>query len=107
MKKLSYLICIMFLMVFMLNAFSVASMAAPKITYLLITTATTGGTYYPIGVGLSTLWTEKLKQEGIRVSAQSSAGSGENITMRGLEYQLNLQLAPGKTSLCLKVKKQN
>lgn len=89
MKKLSYLICIMFLMVMLLNAFSVASMAAPKITYLLITTATTGGTYYPIGVGLSTLWTEKLKQEGIRVSAQSSAGSGENITMlKGKEAEL-------------------
>jgi TRAP transporter TAXI family solute receptor len=81
MKRLNYLISVMFLIMILLNAFSLTSMAAPKITYLLITTATTGGTYYPIGVGLSTLWTEKLKQEGIRVSAQSSAGSGENISM--------------------------
>ena len=81
MKRLNYLVSVMFLIMILLNAFSLTSMAAPKITYLLITTATTGGTYYPIGVGLSTLWTEKLKQEGIRVSAQSSAGSGENISM--------------------------
>jgi len=48
---------------------------------LLITTATTGGTYYPVGVGMSTLWTTKLKAQGIRVAAQSSAGSAENIEM--------------------------
>jgi len=81
MKKLSYVIYVVFLIVILLNAFSLVSLTAPKITYLLITTATTGGTYYPVGVGLSTLWTEKLKDKGIRVSAQSSAGSGENINM--------------------------
>lgn len=47
----------------------------------IITTATTGGTYYPVGVGLGTLWTTFLRDEGIRVSAVSSAGSGENIAM--------------------------
>ncbi|MDI3534577.1 MAG: uncharacterized protein PWQ82_942, partial [Thermosediminibacterales bacterium] len=48
--------------------------------FLNITTATTGGTYYPVGVGLATLWTDKLKKsEGISVSAQSSAGSVENV----------------------------
>jgi len=81
----------MFLMVILLNAFSLTSMAAPKITYLSITTGTTGGTYYPIGVGFSTLWTENLKKEGIRVSAQSSAGSGENITMlRNKEVEIGM-----------------
>jgi|Deesub1362A_J573_1020465.scaffolds.fasta_scaffold02725_2 hypothetical protein len=48
--------------------------------FLNITTATTGGTYYPVGVGMATLWTDKLrKTDGISVSAQSSAGSVENV----------------------------
>lgn len=55
----------------------------------LLTTATTGGTYYPVGVGLGTLWTEKLRGDGIRIAATSSAGSGENIEMlRGMEAEL-------------------
>jgi len=52
---------------------------APKTQFLTITTASTGGTYYPIGVAMGTLWTEKLIDQGIKVSAQSSAGSVENI----------------------------
>lgn len=48
--------------------------------FLNITTATTGGTYYPVGVGMATLWTDQLRQtEGISVSSQSSAGSVENV----------------------------
>ncbi|MBZ4686858.1 MAG: uncharacterized protein PWQ96_521 [Clostridia bacterium] len=47
--------------------------------FLTISTASTGGTYYPVGVGMATLWTEKLAGEGIKVSAQSSAGSVENV----------------------------
>jgi len=50
------------------------------LVFLNITTATTGGTYYPIGVGMATLWTDKLaRSEGISVSARSSAGSVENV----------------------------
>jgi len=79
MKKTSLFLCIIFFLVLMFNAFCLTGSA--KMTYLLITTATTGGTYYPVGVGLSTLWTTNLKGEGVRVSAQSSAGSGENIDM--------------------------
>ncbi len=52
-----------------------------RIRFFTIATATPGGTYYPVGTGLATLWTEKLKGEGIRISAQSSAGSVENINM--------------------------
>jgi len=47
--------------------------------FVNIATASTGGTYYPIGVGMATLWTEKL--EGVNASAQSSAGSVENIDL--------------------------
>ncbi|WP_165855345.1 TAXI family TRAP transporter solute-binding subunit [Marinobacter sp. JSM 1782161] len=45
-------------------------------------TATTGGTYYPVGVALSTLIKVKLEPKtGISVSAISSAGSAENLKL--------------------------
>ncbi|MCY4351681.1 MAG: C4-dicarboxylate ABC transporter substrate-binding protein, partial [Gemmatimonadetes bacterium] len=47
---------------------------------LIITTATPGGTYYPVGVALSTTLTQKL-QPRIVAAAINSAGSGENIQM--------------------------
>jgi hypothetical protein len=48
----------------------------------LLATASTGGTYYPVGVALSTLVKVKLQpSENINMSAISSAGSGENIKL--------------------------
>ncbi len=48
----------------------------------ILATATTGGTYYPVGVALATLTKVKLEpNEGIDMSAISSAGSGENIKL--------------------------
>lgn len=47
--------------------------------YFSVATASSGGTYYPIGVGLGHLWTEEM--EGIKVTGQSSAGSIENIDL--------------------------
>ncbi|EON91982.1 TRAP transporter solute receptor TAXI family precursor [Marinobacter lipolyticus SM19] len=45
-------------------------------------TATTGGTYYPVGVAISTLIKVKLEPtQNISVSAISSAGSGENLKL--------------------------
>ncbi len=45
-------------------------------------TAPTGGTYYPVGVAISTLIKVKLEpQTNISVSAISSAGSGENLKL--------------------------
>ena len=45
-------------------------------------TATTGGTYYPVGVAISTLVKVKLEPTtNISVSAISSAGSGENLKL--------------------------
>ncbi len=50
-------------------------------TYLLAT-ATTGGTYYPVGVALATLTKVKLQpKDKISMSAITSAGSGENIKL--------------------------
>jgi len=55
--------------------------AAEQRSYILAT-ATTGGTYYPVGVALATLVKVKLQpKEKIAMSAISSAGSGENVKL--------------------------
>lgn len=49
---------------------------------LIIATATTGGTYYPVGVAIGTLISIKLaKSDKITATAINSAGSGENVQM--------------------------
>ena len=54
---------------------------AEEANYVLAT-ASTGGTYYPVGVALSTLVKVKLEPgEKIGMSAISSAGSGENVRL--------------------------
>ncbi len=54
---------------------------AEEASYILAT-ASTGGTYYPVGVALSTLVKVKLEpKEKIGMSAISSAGSGENVRL--------------------------
>jgi TRAP transporter TAXI family solute receptor len=58
-----------------------AAQAQDARSYILAT-ATTGGTYYPVGVALATLTKVKLEpSEGIAMSAISSAGSGENVKL--------------------------
>ena len=48
----------------------------------LLTTASTGGTFYPVGVALSTLVKVKLEpKHKIGMSAINSAGSGENVKL--------------------------
>ncbi len=48
----------------------------------ILATASTGGTYYPVGVALSTLTKVKLQpKHGIGMSAINSAGSGENVRL--------------------------
>ena len=70
-----------------LAATAAALLAAPSAqaqegeNYLLAT-ASTGGTYYPVGVALATLVKVKLQPEdGIGMSAINSAGSAENIAL--------------------------
>lgn len=54
---------------------------AEEANYVLAT-ASTGGTYYPVGVALSTLVKVKLEpKHKIGMSAISSAGSGENVRL--------------------------
>lgn len=48
----------------------------------LLATASTGGTYYPVGVAISTLTKVKLQPKmKIGMSAINSAGSGENVKL--------------------------
>jgi TRAP transporter TAXI family solute receptor len=64
---------------------------AAKPIELVLATATTGGTYYPVGVALSTLWSIKLRKDKpvIKVNPITSAGSGENIHMlKGKEVEM-------------------
>lgn len=58
----------------------------------ILTTATTGGTYYPVGVALATITKAQLYEtDGISLSAISSAGSAENIKlMRDNQAQFSL-----------------
>ena len=54
---------------------------AEEASYIL-STASTGGTYYPVGVALSTLVKVKLQpKQKIAMSAINSAGSGENVRL--------------------------
>ncbi len=65
----------------MLNVTLHASSAKEK---FIIATASTGGTFYPVGVGIATLLSLKLSEkEGITFSAISSTGSLNNISMLG------------------------
>jgi TRAP transporter TAXI family solute receptor len=61
---------------------AVSTVQAAEERNYLMATASTGGTYYPVGVALSTLVKVKLQpKEKIGMSAISSAGSGENIKL--------------------------
>ncbi len=56
--------------------------AAQADTNYILATASTGGTYYPVGVALATLTKVKLQPDhGIGMSAINSAGSGENVRL--------------------------
>ena len=58
----------------------------------IMATASTGGTYYPVGVAIATLVKVKLEaSDNIGMSAISSAGSGENVRlMREDEVQFSI-----------------
>lgn len=63
-----------------LTGFAVPSQA--QVTDYILSTASVGGTYYPVGVALATLSRVRLTPEhGFGLSAISSAGSGENVRL--------------------------
>ncbi len=54
----------------------------PKPQNFILATASTGGTYYPVGVAIATLTKVKLQpKKKIGMSAINSAGSGENVRL--------------------------
>ena len=62
--------------------FASAPVSAGNSRHYIFSTATTGGTYYPVGVALATLTKIKLEpRHALALTAVSSAGSGENIRM--------------------------
>ena len=44
-------------------------------------TSSSGGTWYTLGMGLATLWNDKLEDKGINVFAQATGGGQENAQM--------------------------
>lgn len=61
---------------------AVGSAGAAEPKNFLLATASTGGTYYPVGVAIATLTKVKLQPgQGIGMSAINSAGSGENVKL--------------------------
>jgi TRAP transporter TAXI family solute receptor len=65
-----------------LGAASVSASAASEDHAYILATATPGGTFYPVGVGIGSLTKVKLEPKtGISLSAISTAGSGENIKL--------------------------
>ncbi|HEX5794994.1 MAG TPA: TAXI family TRAP transporter solute-binding subunit [Geminicoccaceae bacterium] len=66
----------------LLLALGASSGEAQDTRQYILATATTGGTYYPVGVALATLTKVKLEAtENLSMSAISSAGSGENVKL--------------------------
>jgi TRAP transporter TAXI family solute receptor len=58
------------------------SLFSAKKVRLILATATTGGTYYPVGVAIATITTNNLDvSDDISMTAITSAGSGENIQL--------------------------
>ena len=76
-------------------ALGAATPAAAEERNYILTTAGTGGTFYPVGVALATLAKMQLQAtHGIDISAISSAGSGENVgLMRDDQAQFGIYLA--------------
>lgn len=61
---------------------SISAPAQAEEANYILATASTGGTYYPVGVALATLVKVKLQpKQKIAMSAISSAGSGENVRL--------------------------
>ena len=64
------------------TGFGTTPLKAQEAQDYLLATASTGGTYYPVGVALATLVKVKLQpKQKIGMSAINSAGSGENVKL--------------------------
>jgi len=78
MKKMGLLVlCLSFLLTVLL----VMPPTSQARDFYRLPTASTGGSYYPMGALLASLWSDKLKDKGIVITSQSSGGSVENCNM--------------------------
>ena len=75
MKKFRLLASI--LLIFSLTA------AAHAAVFINIGTATTGGTYYPVGAAMAKVWNGSIKD--MRANAQSTGGTAQNLALLGKE----------------------
>lgn len=74
-------------------ALATASLPAQAAENVTLATASTGGSYYPVGVALSTIVTDKLADKGIRMSPITTGGSAENIDLiRTNEAQMAIMM---------------
>ena len=81
MNKLSKIHSLLLALVILAASAVSTTVRAEGADYLLAT-ASTGGTYYPVGVAIATLTKVKLQpSEKIGMSAINSAGSGENVRL--------------------------
>lgn len=76
-KRLNLLIlALIFMLIFFANS------ALANVDNVAIGTGGTGGTFYPVGVDISTLWNDTVTEEfGTNFSAHTSGGSIENLQM--------------------------
>ncbi|MBO6158925.1 MAG: TAXI family TRAP transporter solute-binding subunit [Firmicutes bacterium] len=58
-----------------------SSMEITEPIELMMGTSGTTGSWYPVGIGLSTFWNEDLEEDGVHVFVQSTGGGGENVQM--------------------------
>ncbi|MBZ8134092.1 TAXI family TRAP transporter solute-binding subunit [Afifella sp. IM 167] len=74
----------------LVGALSASASADENIT---LATASSGGSYYPVGVALATIVTDKLADKGIRLSPITTAGSAENVDLvRGNEAPMAIMM---------------
>lgn len=82
MKRIRLITCVISVVTLLFGTVAAATVEAAEERNYLLATASTGGTYYPVGVALSTLVKVKLQpKQKIGMSAINSAGSGENIKL--------------------------
>ncbi len=68
---------------------------AAKSYRLNLATATTGGTYYPLGNAMAQVWSKNL--EGVKVAAQATAGTPQNVE---LIQEGDVSVAFGQNGVC-------
>jgi len=81
----------------LLFSMSLGGVAVAKKTFITISTATTAGTYYPMGVAMAQIFNKYLGKYGYVFSAQSSAGSVDNIA-RMQRKQVEIAILQGKVA---------